>query len=289
MISKVVPPSPGWSVWGAGYGGAQSTDGNTALGSHDATSRVFGTVVGADYRFAPDTLAGFAVAGGGTSFSVADGLGGGRSDLFQAGAFVRHTAQAAYVTAALAYGWQQIDTDRTVTAAGLDQLHARFNANAVSGRAEAGNRFAMAGMGLTPYAAIQVTSLSLPSYAESVGGGASTFALRYDAKDVTATRGELGVRTDTSFALADSVFTLRGRAAWAHDFNPDRTVAATFQTLPVAGFTVNGAAQARDAALASASAELSWLNGFSLATTFEGEFSDVARSFAGKGIARYQW
>ena len=27
----------------------------------------------------------------------------------------------------------------------------------------------------------------------------------------------------------------------------------------------------------------------SLAGTFEGEFSDVTRSYAGKGVARYQW
>jgi hypothetical protein len=32
-----------------------------------------------------------------------------------------------------------------------------------------------------------------------------------------------------------------------------------------------------------------WLNGFSLAATFEGEFSNVTTSYAGKGVARYQW
>src|ERR1700676_4162717 len=34
--------------------------------------------------------------------------------------------------------------------------------------------------------------------------------------------------------------------------------------------------------------EMKWLNGFSLAATFEGEFSDVTRSYAGKGVARLQ-
>ena len=52
--------------------------------------------------FSPFTLAAFALAGGGTNFSVANG-GTGRSDLFQAGAFVRHTVGAAYVTGVLAY------------------------------------------------------------------------------------------------------------------------------------------------------------------------------------------
>jgi hypothetical protein len=71
-----------WSVWAAGYGGSQTTDGNPTLGSNAATSRVYGSAVGADYRFSPFTLAGFALAGGGTNFSIANALGTGRSDLF---------------------------------------------------------------------------------------------------------------------------------------------------------------------------------------------------------------
>jgi uncharacterized protein with beta-barrel porin domain len=63
----------------------------------------------------------------------------------------------------------------------------------------------------------------------------------------------------------------------------------TFQSLPGASFVVNGAAQASDSALVTAAAEVKWMNGFSLAATFEGEFSDVTRSYAGKGVARYQW
>ena len=52
---------------------------------------------------------------------------------------------------------------------------------------------------------------------------------------------------------------------------------------------MNGAAPAHDAALLSASAERKWLNGVSLAATFEGEFSGVTQSYAGKGVVRYQW
>ena len=86
-----------------------------------------------------------------------------------------------------------------------------------------------------------------------------------------------------------AILTLRGRAAWAHDYDLDRTIAATFQTLPGASFVVNGAAQAPSSALVTGSAEMKWLNGFSLAATFEGEFSDVTRSYAGKGVVRYSW
>ncbi|MDB5581946.1 MAG: Outer rane autotransporter barrel, partial [Bradyrhizobium sp.] len=293
MFAKAPPRAfeARWNVWAAGFGGSQTTDSNATLGSNTATSRVGGVAIGADYWLSPQTIAGFALAGGGTNFSV-NGAGSGRSDLFQAGAFVRHTIGSAYITAAAAYGWQDITTDRTVTVAGIDRLRANFKANAFSGRVEGGNRYLlpwMGGIGLTPYAAAQVTAFDLPAYGESVVSGANTFALAYTAKTVTAPRSEIGLRSDKSWAMGDAILTLRGRAAWAHDYNTSRTAAATFQTLPGASFVVNGAVPSHDAALATASAEMKFVSGLSLAATFEGEFSGVTRSYAGKGVVRYGW
>ncbi|MCK1393936.1 autotransporter domain-containing protein [Bradyrhizobium sp. 1] len=296
IYRKALPPAADpfaqrWSVWAAGFGGSQTTDGNLAAGANNSTSRIFGMAAGADYILSPNTTAGFALAGGGTNFSVVNG-GSGRSDLFQAGAFVRHTIGAAYVSGALAYGWQDVTTDRTVTIAGVDRLRAQFNANAYSGRLEGGYRFVtpwIGGLGLTPYAAGQFTTFDLPAYAESVVSGANTFALAYGSKSVTDSRSELGIRADKSWAMPNAILTLRGRAAWAHDFNPDHAINSTFQALPGASFTVNGARQASESALTTASVEMKWMNGWSAAGTFEGEFSDVTRSYAGKGVVRYAW
>jgi uncharacterized protein with beta-barrel porin domain len=280
-----------WNVWAAGFGGSRTTDGNTTLGSNRTTGSIAGAAVGADHWFSPSTVAGFALAGGGTSFSVANG-GSGRSDLFQAGAFIRHSIASSYITATAAYGWQDISTDRLVTAAGAERLRANFNANAFSGRLEAGRRWALpgfVGIGVTPYAAVQATAFDLPAYAETSATGATGFALNYAGKTVTATRSDFGLRGDTSFAVTDALLTLRGRAAWAHDYDTDRNVSAVFQSLPGSGFTVSGANAAGDVALTSASAELAFAGGLSLAATFDGEFSDVSRSYAGKGVVRYVW
>ncbi|MBR1221827.1 autotransporter domain-containing protein [Bradyrhizobium sp. U87765 SZCCT0131] len=280
-----------WSVWVAGFGGSQTTDGNATTGSSSATANVYGTAVGADYRFSRDTVAGFALGGGGTNFGVS-GLGSGRSDLFQAGAFVHHTQGAAYVTAAVATGWQDVTMDRTVAANGVDRLRSAFNALAYSGRVESGYRVAApwtGGIGLTPYAAVQATAFDMPGYRESTTAGAGTFALAYARRTAADTRTELGVRADKSYALQDGLLNLRGRVAWVHDFSPDRSVTASFQGLPGASFVVNGAAQASEAALVTASVEKVWLNGWSAAATFEGEFSNVTRSYGGKGVVRYGW
>jgi uncharacterized protein with beta-barrel porin domain len=282
---------PRWSVWASGFGGGQSISGNASMGTSDTTSRIAGAAVGADYRFSPDTLAGFALAGGGSSFGVSN-MSSGRSDLFQAGAYIRHNRGPAYVTGALAYGWQDVTTSRTVTVAGLDVLQARFNANALSGRAEGGYRFVVpvvGGLGVTPYAAGQFTTIWLPSYAEQAVTGNNTFALAYGGKTVTDTRSELGLRTDKSYALPGAVLTLRGREAWMHDYNPDRAIGATFTTLPGASFVVNGATQPRDAWLSTIAAEVKFVSGWSLAAALDSEWAPHATTYTGKGTVRYQW
>ncbi|QUS42578.1 autotransporter outer membrane beta-barrel domain-containing protein [Tardiphaga alba] len=295
-VTKVMPAAPSfeshWNVWAAGFGGGQTTDGNTVVGSHTSSARIGAVAVGADSWFSPQTLAGFAMAGGGTSFGLSDNLGAGHSDLFQIGGFVRHHEGAAYLTGALAYGWQNVTTDRTVTIIDADRLRANFTAHAFSARVEAGHRSVVSwlgGMGLTPYAAGQITNIDLPAYAETLVSGADNFRLNYTGRNVTAARSELGVRADKSFAFDQALLTLRGRAAWAHDFNRDRIAQASFQSLPGASFIVNGASMAPDAALTTASAEVMLASGLSFALSYEGEFSQLTRSHAGKGIVRFAW
>ncbi len=292
LVTKAPPAAPPfaqrWQVFGAAYGGTARVNGNAAVGSHDATSRVYGGMGGAAYALAPDTRIGFALGGGGTAFALSDGLGSGRSDLFQAGVFARHGfGHGGYLTGAFAYGWHDVTTERVALTG--ERLRGAYKANVLSGRVEAGWRMETALAGVTPYAAAQTISYRLPSYLEQGNGAADSFALGYASRNVAATRSELGLRFDRTTVLNDALVTLRGRAAWAHNFDRERALAATFQALPGTGFLVNGAAQAADAALVSAGAEIRWQSGLSLAATFEGEFSSTTTSYAGKGVIRYAW
>ncbi|MGL9620835.1 autotransporter domain-containing protein [Bradyrhizobium sp. U531] len=282
-------PSSRWSVWAAGYGGAADVGGNAAVGSQDLTARVWGGAAGADYRLSVDTLVGFALGGGGLNYSLANTMGSGSADLFQAGVYGRHNFGPAYISAALAYGWHDVTTNRTVALAGADQLQARFKADTFSARFEGGYRFATPLIGITPYAAAQVTNFNLPNYSEASLNGGGLFALNYASQSLTDTRSELGLRADKAYAMQNGVLTLRGRAAWAHDYNPSRAVTALFQTLPGTSFVVNGARVDADSALLSASAEMKWLSGFSIAGTFDGEFSGNVTSYSGKGVFKYSW
>jgi len=165
-----------WSVWGAGYGGSNRTTGDPAvIGSHDLSARTAGGAAGLDYRLAPGTVVGFALAGGGTNWGLAQGLGTGKSDAFQAGVYGATRWGPAYLAAALAYTNHWMSTDRFAFAG--DHLSASFNAQSFGGRVESGYRVATIYGGLTPYAAIQAQSFHTPSYNESSPPAASGSAL----------------------------------------------------------------------------------------------------------------
>jgi uncharacterized protein with beta-barrel porin domain len=291
-----VDPRP-WSIWAASYGGQGTTAGDWLAGTHDRTVSTFGYVTGLDYRVTPYTLVGFALAGGATNYGVADGLGGGHSDMFQAAVYSFTRVGAAYISAALAYGWQRVSTDRYVTVAGTDHLTADFSANDVGGRIEGGYRFAIPRViglpgwyGITPYAAGQVQAFRTPSYSESAASGSSIFALAYDAQTTTTARTELGAWLDWNIPVDyGTTLTLRTRAAWAHDYWSASNMTAMFEALPGSSFTVTGAAPASDSLLVSAGAEVWLSHGWSLSAWFDGEFADGAQKYGGTGRVRYVW
>jgi outer membrane autotransporter protein len=278
---------PHWTVWGAGYGGGNHTDGDAVIGSHDLSARTAGFATGFDYRLAPNSVVGFALAGGGTNWSLSQGLGGGRSDALQAGVYGATRWGPAYAAADFAFTNHWMSTDRFAFAG--DHLTADFNAQSYGGRLEGGYRFETLLAGIAPYAAIEAQSFHTPSYSEA-GSIPSGFALAFGSHDATDTRSELGARFDRALAVyPDAVLALRGRVAWAHDWVSDPALMPVFQSLPGASFVVNGATPPHDSALTSAGAELRLANGIALLGKFDGEFGSHSSTYAGTGTIRYTW
>ena len=193
------PPRPNfdqrWTAWGAGFGGSSTVNGNAAVGSNNVTARDYGFAGGMDYHFTPDTLAGFALAGGGTDWNLAQGLGGGRSDAFQAGVYGKTYFGPAYVAGALAFA----TTGSRPIALHSATAAATFNGQSYGGRVETGYRYgvpiAAFVIGVTPYAALQTQWFHTPTYSETdlTAGG---FGLTYNAMNANDTRSELGARFD---------------------------------------------------------------------------------------------
>jgi outer membrane autotransporter protein len=284
------PPSRGeWSIWGQAFGGWNKTGGSAAAGSQDTSARTGGFAAGVDRRMGGDTTVGFALAGGGASWSLAMG-GTGRSDIFQAGTYATRTFGSAYVAGALTYSLHATTTDRTISVAGTDQLTANFNAQTAGGRIETGYRFQTPVIAVTPFAALQGQYYYSPAYAERATSGSSTFALSYGARSVFSERTELGGRFDRSVALGDGrSLATRVQTAWAHDYGGASGVSPLFQSLPGSNFTVNGAQLPRDWALVTAGSELSFGNGFAFGVKLDGEFAARSTTYAATGTVRHSW
>ncbi|WP_136622747.1 autotransporter domain-containing protein, partial [Mesorhizobium sp. 10.2.3] len=274
-----------WQAWGAVYGGSQKIGGDASVGSHDTNSDIFG-VAGGIVRNWGDSRLGVAIGGGSSNFSLSDDLGSGHANSFNVGVFGRQGFGDAYIAGVLAYGFNDTDTSRAVPG---DTLEASFNAQTWSGRVEGGYRFATPVAVLTPYAAFQATAYHLPGYSET-SAGSGEFALGYGSQTTTATRFELGLNLDKDILLQDGAkLTLSGRAAWAINGSTGRKVTATFQDLPGATFTIDGAEPDTNAALLNASATYTSGSGLFASLGFQGEFSGNVQSYAGKAKVGISW
>ncbi len=205
-VLKAPPKAvPHWTTWAAAFGGTNSTSGDpTGVGSHDMTAHAGAVAAGADYHVSPDTIVGFSLAGGGSSWGLSAGLGGGRSDAFLAGLYGSKRWDQAYLSGALTYSSYWMSTNRTVTVFGPDSLNASFNAQNFGGRLEGGYVAWSMPFRVIPYAAVQAQSFHAPAYGETGSLGApDPSALSFAAQTATVVRAELGSRFDQIFAQAD--------------------------------------------------------------------------------------
>ena len=278
-----------WIAWGSAYGGAAKLDGNPVVGSGDVTASDYGFAAGMDYRATPDSVYGFALAGGGANWSVAGNLGTGRSDSFQLGVHDTTHWGPLYLSGALAFANHWFTTNRIAVG---DQLTAKFDGQSYAARGEAGYRYAVPVtgqiIGVTPYAALQVQDFHTPGFSETdlTGGG---LGLSFASQNATDTRSELGARFDNVQVVNAMPLVLRGRLAWAHDWISSSSLGAVFQALPGSNFTVNGAAPPTNSALTSASAELHLTTNWTAIAKFDGEFASTAQTYAGTGTLKYSW
>jgi uncharacterized protein with beta-barrel porin domain len=285
----LLPQTDRWSIWGTGFGGVNHSNGDANTGSASVSANTYGFASGADYHFNRDTLVGFALAGAGTNWGLAQSLGNGRSDAFQAGVYGKTAWGPVYLAAALAYTENWFTTNRVALG---DQLSAKFNGESFGGRLESGYRYLLPSTGgrfeITPYAAIQAQSFRTPNYSETDFANAG-LGLNFNSMSATDTRGELGARFADTTALNGMPLILRARLAWAHDWVNNPALNATFQALPGSSFTVNGAPIPRDSALASIGAELHMTTHWSVLAKFDGEFASNSQTYAGTGTLRYTW
>ncbi|BDV36763.1 hypothetical protein DSM21852_00160 [Methylocystis bryophila] len=280
----ILIPRPVWGVWANSFGGYSTLSADpTGAGTHALTGSLFGLASGIEYRPLPGVTLGLALSGGGADWGLAQGLGGGHDDFMQASLYGLMRFGSAYVASAFAFGNHWMDTSRNASGYGLT---ARFQSQNYAGRIEAGLQN-VALFGVSPYVAAQEQVFEMPGYSEN-DPMASGFALSYLGRSFTDARAEIGARFYQAIGVyGPAVLGLRGRAAYAHDWVSDPTLAAAFAILPGTGFGVEGARPGRNAAVVSLGPELRMPADTTLFAKFDGEFSDRGQTYFGR--AGFRW
>jgi outer membrane autotransporter protein len=100
----------------------------------------------------------------------------------------------------------------------------------------------------------------------------------------------IGAQIETRTTFANGVvWAPYIRAAWVHEFSPDRAIIPSLISAPGVPFVIEGARAARDAAKIDAGAKLSVNASAYLFGNLTGEFSSRGNTVSGTGGLRYGW
>ena len=275
-------------IWTAGFGATRSLNGEAETGSFKQSVRNAGGVLGVDWLFAPDFRIGMAAGGSESTFSVGSLATSGRVTGGHVGGYAMKTWGAYYAAASLSYARFDNSTTRTIAGVGpTESASGRFDSDQLSGRFELGWKQAYGRINVTPFVAIEPAALWQRGFTET---GTNVLGLDVASHTATSLPTFVGAQIDGRYLTAEgATFAPYSRVSWVHEFEPDRRVTAAFITIPGAGFTVDGARAARDAARLDAGARLTFRSGPALFANFAGEWSDRTQSYAATGGFRAAW
>jgi outer membrane autotransporter protein len=286
-------PPRTWRVWTGGFGGVQAFNGDAVVGSADARTSAAGGAMGLDYQVDPTRLIGVAVGGSESHFSVPDRATGGDLAAGHVGAYGVARWGALYAAGVLSYSRFDNDVRRTIAGVGpTETATGRFASDLLGARLEVGRSYAWQWLNVTPFAAVQTSTLWQRGFTETTtaGGLPGILGLSFQSQTTTSLPTFLGVQLDTRLALANgTVWSPFLRAAWVHEFNPDRSIANSFVSVPGTLFTVDGARAWNDALKINAGSRLALNQYASLFASFDGEFANSGQSYAGRGGIRFSW
>ncbi|WP_018266272.1 autotransporter family protein [Methylosinus sp. LW4] len=282
-----------WRAWGSFFGGAVDTSADAGLGAPSAKANYYGGIIGLDYQIDPNWLLGVAAGGSASSFSVGSQQTSGDVTAFHGGVYTSYLFGRSYVELSETFSVFQNSTTRTAGGFGFlpyDKLTADFSSREYRTRGEIGHGYDIGRVKLTPFAAAEVAFYESDAFTEKGLNPASPLTLTNRGQSTTSLPTFLGLRFSDSFRLDNGWrVTPTGSVAWVHEFFPQRRLANTLVALPGASFSVFGPREAYNLAQIKAGAQLYLEDRLALFVDFQGEFSDLTRSYGGKGGLKYSW
>ncbi|HTU55424.1 MAG TPA: autotransporter outer membrane beta-barrel domain-containing protein [Acetobacteraceae bacterium] len=240
-----------WRAWAQGMGGGGQLDGDPGLGTSPLSMNSWGLVAGLSYEPTANVVVGAAVGGSSSTYSVSDlgtsgSIPGGEGGLYALGRW-----GGFYASGTLAYGRYHVTSSRDIAPLGLGAVaDSSFDEGALTGRLETGYVFRDGAVNVTPFVAYEGAALWEPAFSESVGSGALPLGLAVEGQTTTSQQSFLGFGVDRTVPLSGRWTLLNSaRASWAHEFDTERSLTASFEADPAASFFVLGAPAASNSAL----------------------------------------
>ena len=287
-------PLYSWRAWGTGFGASQRINANPVLGNAQQSIGIGGGAVGVDYTWAPGMLSGIALGGSDGSFNVgarqtSGSTTGGHAAFYTLAEF--GNVYAASISSVSVFGNR---TTRTVAGFGglnSEILRGNFTSTEFRTRAEFGYRFNVApGVTLTPFYAVEAAKLRSDGFNETASAGAGLFALNVRGQSASSVPMFFGARLTGDMDVGNGMRVRPSvQVAYVPELAPVRNQVAGLINLPGATFLTDGARPARSSMQVKAGAEMAVLDNVALSANFDGEFSNRANTYAGKGAVKVRW
>lgn len=245
-LARLADGEASGAVWGRliGDDGVSFGDGNAARADRDGR----GLLAGVDYALGGALTAGVAMGWVETDIGVERRYSAATVQSLQGLAYVGGRFGAWGVRAGVGYAETSVETERTVSFPGFSaELDADYDGSVLQGFVEVGYRLPARGGQVEPFINVTALRAETDAFAE-VGGPA---ALTGEAVTQDVTMSTLGLRFETNRM---GTFSMRGVAGWRHAWG-DRDPVGLHAFDGGATFTVLGAAQSDDVAVASVEAQ----------------------------------
>lgn len=255
-------------LWASSWArdGHLKDDGNAARANQNGG----GLLIGADFTFSENTVAGIAIGYEHTSVDVG-GLRRSNADIdaYHLMAYGSTKAGEIDLRGAIGYARLDIDTKRHITLNGLQSLNeASYNGALMQAFIEGSHTFAMTPqVSITPYANIAYTQIQTDDFSEK---GNSTALQNHIHTDhlVTTT---LGGRGEWKFGTREQ-HTIFADLGWQHRFG-DKAPEVRVNFAQGNGFTIRGNELGRDSAIIGLGSNFELQPNLNLRVGYQGEFS----------------
>ncbi|MEP7453080.1 autotransporter domain-containing protein [Phyllobacterium sp. SB3] len=273
QANTTIEVNPSIALWGEAYGSWAHADGNGNASGYSRNTG--GLVTGFDGIVADDWRFGLLAGYGSTSLQT--GYGKASVDSYQVGVYGGTKLDALGLRLGVNLGQHEIDTKRTARFGSLNNEHeASYDAQTVQVFGELGYEIVTPYATLEPFAAARHVHVRTNSFSED--GAVSNLSGEGSSTDLTITT--LGLRASHQFTLSESTtLTARGMLGWTHGFG-DVTPEASLALNSSAGFTVEGAGIAKDAAIIEAGFDIGIGRATTIGLSYTGQFSSQSHDNA---------